>query len=397
MWQRLFICAALPFYGEKWYNVKSISKHEEGDRMAVKILHTADLHMDSPFEALTEEKAAERRREQRDMLSRIADICENEQVQIVLMAGDLLDSAASYYETHESLCRVFEKIKAHIFIAPGNHDYYCRKSPYEFLKMPENVHIFTAEQIECEELSDIKCRVWGAGFTSVNCGPLLRGFEVTPKEEGVTDIMVIHGELAGNTYNPISETDIEKSGLDYLALGHTHSFSGFLKAGKTVYAYPGCPEGRGFDELGEKGVIVGTVSENGCDLRFAATAKRKYEAIRLDLTGKTDIAAEILAALPQGTENDIYKIVLTGEYGEKIDLPLITEKLKDKFYSLSLRDKTRPVSDIWSALDEDTLKGLFLKRMKRAYDEAEEEDRAKISLAIKYGLGALENREGWQP
>ena len=44
--------------------------------MAVKILHAADLHMDSPFDALSEEKAAQRRREQRELLQTIARLCE---------------------------------------------------------------------------------------------------------------------------------------------------------------------------------------------------------------------------------------------------------------------------------------------------------------------------------
>ena len=58
----------------------------------LRILHTADLHMDSPFEGLGAAKASVRRGEQRDLLGRIAALAASEQVDLVLFSGDLLDS-----------------------------------------------------------------------------------------------------------------------------------------------------------------------------------------------------------------------------------------------------------------------------------------------------------------
>ena len=104
--------------------------------MSVRILHAADFHLDSPFEALTPEAAAIRRREQRELLDKLAALCEEERVQLVLLSGDLLDSAASYFETQEVLVRAFSRISAQIFIAPGNHDYYCQKSPVRLREVP---------------------------------------------------------------------------------------------------------------------------------------------------------------------------------------------------------------------------------------------------------------------
>ena len=91
--------------------------------------------------------------------------------------------------------------------------------------------------------------------------------------------------MLGGEYNQISESDIAKSNLDYLALGHIHTFSGVKKAGRTFYAYPGCIEGRGFDETGEKGFIAGTVYKGKCDLRFVPAGGRQYHIERIDLTG----------------------------------------------------------------------------------------------------------------
>ena len=61
--------------------------------MSVRILHAADLHLDSPFEALTLAQAAQRRREQRSLLRALPELARTHGAQIILLAGDLLDSA----------------------------------------------------------------------------------------------------------------------------------------------------------------------------------------------------------------------------------------------------------------------------------------------------------------
>ena len=73
--------------------------------------------------------------------------------------------------------------------------------------------------------------------------------------------MCLHGEVGvpGSRYDPISEAELARSGMAYIALGHAHAFSGLRRAGDSFYAWPGCPEGRGFDETGDKGVIVADV------------------------------------------------------------------------------------------------------------------------------------------
>lgn len=102
-------------------------------------------------------------------------------------------------------------------------------------------------------LPELSCAVYGAAFTaSAQEESLLANFRAP--EDGLVHLMVLHGELstAGSRYDPITKEQIGQSGLDYLALGHTHQFGGFAREGKTTYAYSGCPEGRGFDELGER-------------------------------------------------------------------------------------------------------------------------------------------------
>ena len=242
--------------------------------MAVKVLHGADFHMDSAFDSLPEDKAAQRRREQRELLGRICETANSKGADIMLLSGDLFDSSVSYFETYEALISALAGVRAEVFISPGNHDYFCPKSPYSFLKFPDNVHIFKTPMISSFELPQLGCRVYGAGFNAPRCMPLLSGFSAS--DDGLINIMTIHGDLGGEQYNHISEEDIASSGLDYLALGHTHTFSGVKRAGRTSYAYPGCPEGRGFDETGRKGVLFGTVDRGSADLEFIPMGGRQY-------------------------------------------------------------------------------------------------------------------------
>ena len=90
---------------------------------AIKILHAADLHLDSPFEALPAGKASIRRKEQRELLDALGRLAAKERVDLVLLSGDLLDSGSPYYETGEELVQRLQNIPAPVFIAPGNHDY----------------------------------------------------------------------------------------------------------------------------------------------------------------------------------------------------------------------------------------------------------------------------------
>ena len=67
---------------------------------------------------------------------------------------------------------------------------------------------------------------------------------------------------------------------------------------------------------------------------------------------------------------------------------------KTKYAELQITDKTVPPRDLWEGLGEDTLRGVFLTKMKTLLDEsADEEEREKVLLAVRYGINAIENRE----
>ena len=222
----------------------------------VKIIHGADFHLDSPFSGLSPERAAQRRGEQRDLLTRLAQLAREKQADLVLLSGDLMDGETVYRETAQALSQALGGIPCPVFLAPGNHDCYSPSSVYATLDWPDNVHIFTSPAVEGVDLPQLNCTVYGRAFCSPHeTDSPLAGFQAA--EDGRLTLACLHGDTApGSGYGPISQEEIAASGLDYLALGHVHQHSGLQRAGRTAWAYPGCPEGRGFDETGEKGVLL---------------------------------------------------------------------------------------------------------------------------------------------
>lgn len=360
----------------------------------VRILHGADFHLDSAFGALSSQQARERRQEARALLTRLAQKANEDGVDVVLLSGDLFDGAALYQETAEELVRALGEIHARVFISPGNHDCCSSGSAYEAIKWPDNVTIFKNSMIESVELPELNCTVYGAAFTRPEQHEsLLRGFRAA--EDGRIHLMVLHGEVISgeSKYDPITKEDIARSGLHYLALGHVHQYSGVQKAGETYYAYPGCPEGRGFDELGEKGVLCGTVDENGVDLRFVPMARRRYEILSVDVTGR-EVVEAINEALEGDTKDHIYRIILTGEVDKGISAERLQETLSDRFYYLEIQDRTRISEDIWSRAGEDSLRGMFLRELQQKKEEAQtEEEREQVEMAVRFGLAALDRRD----
>ena len=356
----------------------------------IKFLHAADLHLDSPFHGLAPGQAQQRRQEQRKLLSDLAELSYEQNCDLVFLAGDLFDSDNAYPETVDALCRALSACRAQVFIAPGNHDCLYAGSPYLTADWPENVHIFKESKISSVTLPGLGCQIYGAGFTSMDTPSLLEHFRV--EDSQMLNVMVLHGdpETASSVYNPITKEQISESGLDYLALGHIHLRAEPRTLGKTVYAWPGCPMGRGFDELGQKGVYLGELDEKGCRLSFCPLPSRRYEI--LDIAAGDDPLAAIEAALPPDTERDIYRIRLTGE-SDPIDVRALQEALSGKFYSLHIRDLTEAKTDLWQDAGEDSLKGQFLARLQARLDAADDTEKEILILAAKLGLSAMEGRE----
>ncbi len=361
----------------------------------VKLIHAADLHLDSPFAGLSPQLAAKRREEQRQLLGAMVELARSRKADAILLSGDLLDSADTYRETVQALSEQLGKAGCPVFIAPGNHDCYNTFSPYATMEWPENVHIFSTQQVEGVELPGKNCTIYGAAFTQphMDRSPL-EGF-AAPRD-GQLHIMALHGEVDGRgRYGSISRETIAASGLDYLALGHVHRCSDLQQEGDTFWAYPGCPEGRGFDELGEKGVLYAEVEPGQCRVEFVPLAQRRYEILQVDLTGQEDPLRAISKVLRRDPRQDIYRIVFTGEYTAGMDLPALERTLAPLFFALTLQDNTHAPQQLWARMEENTLTGHFLREMFRRCQE--DPDNETLQLAVQFGLAALEGGEDPAP
>ena len=357
----------------------------------LKIIHAADFHLDSPFSGLGPEEAAKRRSEQRLLLHELTELVKKESADLVLLSGDLMDSRLVYRETVQALSHALGEMPCPVFIAPGNHDPHTADSVWRTRSWPENVHIFSGT-VEKYELPGKNCVVYGWGFPAEHPGTSpLEGFLVNEGRDTVK-LMCLHADFTpGSPYCPITEQQIAGSGLTYLALGHIHAYSGLQQAGSTFYAYPGCVEGRGFDETGEKGVLVLTAAPGAVESRFVPLGRHRYEAITVDVTGRDPIAA-VPSAIPAGVYG--CRVTLTGE-SEGVDLPALRAALAGKCAALKLIDNTRLPLKLWNRREEDNLTGLTMDALFRRCQA--DPDNEMLRLAARFALAALEGGEDAAP
>lgn len=366
----------------------------------VKILHCSDIHFDTPFKELPKEVGTMRRAELRESFSKIINRGIDEEVDLVLLAGDLFDNDTIEKSTLTFIkdqMNKLEKLNIRVFISAGNHDPYNKKSFYNMVNLGKNVHIFK-DEIERIEIPELNTVVYGASFKEKYIRESkLKYF--TPKEEDkdLIKIMVLHGDLGNNEtgeYNPLLFKEIEESKMDYIALGHIHKFSGIKRIGKTYYAYSGCPEGRGFDEEGDKGVILGDVSFGAVDLDFIKTNKREYFLKEIDISNcatKEEVIDEILNTISkESREKNLFKIILKGNIEEsfKIDIDLIENLIRDKFFYCKILNSTRMKIDIDEMSNEYSIKGIFCSLIKDAL-ESNEEDEEILDIAFRIGMESI--------
>ena len=350
----------------------------------MKLLHAADLHLDSAFAGLPEEKAALCRQESRDILRRLVDWANDHAADVMLLAGDLFDSDRLYSQTARTLAMTLGRFRGRIFLAPGNHDFYAPGSGYSAVDWPENVHIFTSRTPQTVLLPEWNASVTGAAFTAAEERETFAGAAFAGSEEAIR-LGVVHGEVTRgeSKYRAISPAEIGKTDLTYLALGHVHRYGGVQRAGTTAYAYPGCLPGRGFDETGDKGFLFGDVTAEGADLEFIPFARRRYQSV----------TADVRQALEGDCGQDICRVLLTGARREDFSLPALEEELAGLCASLTLTDETYPEEDVWAHCGEDSLRGLFLQDLRERYDAADGERKKQILQAVRFGLAALDNRD----
>ena len=113
----------------------------------IRIIHSADFRLDMPFQGLSASNAAMRREEQQILLKNLRDLASKERADLMLLAGNLLDSDSGFQETGENLLRTLGGMPCPVVISPGPQDYYCDRSPWAKQKLPENVVVFREQAI----------------------------------------------------------------------------------------------------------------------------------------------------------------------------------------------------------------------------------------------------------
>lgn len=345
----------------------------------VKIVHTADMHFDSPFAALPMGVARLRKEELLGTFQRMIDFIKENNVEILLIAGDVFDSNYVSSDTLHFLKQSFAQIPdVGVFISPGNHDFLYAESPYKTVNFGANVFVFSQE---FEKVTFKGIDIYGCGFSSRYCNNSLLPSDFRHEGEN-PGILLMHGEIGANSdYNPVWESLLENSLLSYAAFGHIHAYSGIQSAGKTRYAYSGTPEGRYFDEGNVCGFIYGEISEDNMALSFVPIAKRQNITLEIDVTDAGSIDAIIKKVKENISVENLYKIILYGNISEKlyIDTALLQKELSDSCLYIKIKDST---NSLYDGAEESYLEKLFIDKLKGQNDEI-------ALLAIKYGLEAL--------
>ena len=336
----------------------------------LKFIHGADFHLDSAFGALDSRRAALRRAELRETVVRLSDYVNKHDIRLVLLAGDIFDGIPGR-ESVDAVKQALADCVVPVFVSPGNHDFCGIGSPWVEETWPENVHVFKGGMTSIA-LPELDCRVYGAGYSSMDCPPLLTHFQAQGQQTHC--IAVLHGDPMNlsSPYCPVTAAQIRESGLSYLALGHIHK-AGSLIQGKTLCGWPGSPMGRGWDETGEKGIYLVELEEEA-SVRFLPLDTPVFWDLEADVT--EDAAAGVAAVLPAAESGDYFRITLTG--AADVDVQDLQRSFA-RFPNLTLRDRTDPPVDVWADAGEDTFRGVYFGLLREL---AETDETAALTAEI---------------
>lgn len=365
----------------------------------MKILHCADLHLDSKMEAnLSKEKAKIRKNELLQTFVRMVDYAYNNDIEAVIIAGDLFDtktvSATARNVVYDGICKYPE---IEFYYLKGNHDENSFLSALE--EVPDNLKMFDENWVEyCPKNSDT-VRIYGAEINKENSNKLYNSLVL---DNDKFNIVVLHGQES--EYQGKDKTEIinlgalRYKGIDYLALGHIHSFKEGSLDARAKYCYSGCIEGRGFDECGEHGFVVLDIDEKRKSYvsTFVPFSYRNIYTKEVDITGCmtsmdiTDIVEKSLDE-EQYSDNGLIKIVLTGNVDVECEknIEFILGKIIHRFFFVKIYDHSRIVVNYDDFMLDMSLKGEFVRLVKASKD-LDEEIKSEV---IRMGIQALAGEE----
>ena len=342
--------------------------------MGLKILHSADWHLEGAYTGFSPRIQSRLKALQKEIPRRVGELLAREKCDLVLLAGDLFDKPHPQRQTVEALKAELARWRVPVCISPGNHDYCCPGSPWLEETWPENVHIFTGP-LESIAFPELDCRVYGAGYQSMDCPPLLEGFHAQGPEK--YRLLVLHADLTSgdSPYCVVTAGQMQTSGLDYGAVGHNHGWI-CRQAGETGYGCPGTPLARAWPEIRQEGVAVVHLERPGSVLRQSLGFPMLYDT---SISTQFDLEQSIRTILGDTPGEGIFRFNITGEG------PVDTGALLAKFpeVPMELVDRTRPPLDIWEGAGEDSLRGLYFRLLQQ---KAETDDTAALAAEISQKL-----------
>ncbi|MBQ7641836.1 MAG: DNA repair exonuclease [Acholeplasmatales bacterium] len=352
----------------------------------MKIIHTADLHFDSKLETnLDPVKAKERKRELLNTFERMIEYAKVNDVSVIIIAGDMFDKPRISIKTKEFVLNLINLNPEIDFLyALGNHDEDSFVSSID--SIPNNLHIF---ENKWKTLNYKDCDITGINYNETTEKYL---YDTLYLNKERANIVVMHGPL-GSKGSGINVNALRGKGINYLALGHIHKFQKGSIDSEGVFVYPGCPEGRGFDEIGPKGFVLLDVNGGIVNSEFIPFSKRELHEIEIDITGIdsfTEIRKNVNLKTNSIPDKDMVKIKLVGNY--EISLikqnELLNEYLNDCYYFAKVSDESKLAINPKDYEKDISLKGEFIRTVLQSNLSPEEKNDV-----IEYGIKALMKEE----
>lgn len=368
--------------------------------MVVRLLHTADVHLGRHFPSLRN-KGGEYRQQLLRTFERIVDLAVSENVSLLLIAGDLLDSNRVHGLTIGKLLSLLAKLQAsgiRVCIIPGTHDAYGDDSVYRSLTLPQNVVLFTPEHRQ-QSFEDLGLTVYGMVAERGDWGKSpLQGLSLDQASKfhvGMAHCSVRRPGVVDSDAAILDADEIARSGLDYLALGHWHSFQDFSQ-GKTAACYSGSPEPLDIDQKGAGNVVMVTLyDKEKAEVRPIQVGTRKCESMPIDVSSLESPDGVRKAIEARADPNLFLDVTLTGLARMDCDLDCqeMENMLGGKFFHLRVTDRSHPQLEQARSQNypEKTVAGRFLRIAEEKIATASTEaDKALYEEALRLGFALLQ-------
>jgi DNA repair protein SbcD/Mre11 len=360
-----------------------------------RLMHLADVHLGARYRDLGPAAAAQRER-QFAAFQRAIDLALAEKVDLVVVCGDLFDSNGQPRRSVEAVAAQFARLaRQHIptVIIPGTHDCYDEGSIYRVFDLPalagvelgsDAVVVSTDERFSVNYPA-LDLAVHGRVFRTKRAPTSpLAGFAVegggqaAPADRARWNVGLIHGSLRmpGKVDTDdvlFTEAEVAASGLDYLALGHWHSYlSG--RAGKTTWAYAGAPEPVALDQDRAGSVLLVELAEGAApriDVRTVGrTVVKRLDIDAAEIGTQDKLVARLMAL---ADENLFLDVRLVGMMPDELDLNLdeVERQVNGRFLRFRLRDHSMVALPVGELAPRDTIPGAFVRDLEARIAEHE--------------------------